>query len=73
MRLQVAIACFLILLGAVELLQWFQKRNLPMPVLVMGGMLLAVGSNYTKLPLDRLREVLPKIAFEDSSKTSDPE
>jgi hypothetical protein len=73
MRLQVAIACFLILLGAVELLQWFQKRNLPMPVLVMGGMLLAVGSNYNKLPLDRLREVLPKIAFEDSSKTSEPE
>jgi hypothetical protein len=57
----------------VELLQWFQKRNLPMPVLVMGGMLLAVGSNYNKLPLDRLRDGLPKIAFEDSSKTSEPE
>ncbi len=73
MRLQVAIACFLILLGAVELIQWFQKRNLPMPVLVMGGMLLAVGSNYNKLPLDRLREALPKMTFEDSSKTSEPE
>ncbi len=81
MRLQVAIACFLVLFGAVELLQWFQKRNLPMPVLVMGGMLLAVGSNYDKLPIvgeaspwaNRLREVLPKIAFEASSKTSDAE
>jgi hypothetical protein len=81
MRLQVAIACFLVLFGAVELLQWFQKRNLPMPVLVMGGMLLAVGSNYDKLPIvgealpwaNRLRDYLPKVAFEESSKTSELE
>jgi hypothetical protein len=73
MRLQVAIACFLIVLGAVELLQWFQKRNLPMPVLVMGGMILAVGSNYNKLPMERLRDYLPKMVFEDSSQTSEPE
>ena len=54
MRIQVAIACFLVLLGAVELLQWFQKRNLPMPVLVIAGFALSVVSNYDKLPLKSL-------------------
>lgn len=73
MRLQVAIACFLVLFGSVELMDWFQKRNLPMPVLVMGGVLLAVGSNYDKLPLDRLRSVIPKDIFDKSSLPSDPE
>jgi hypothetical protein len=73
MRLQVAIACFLVLFGSVELFQWFQKRNLPMPILVMGGVVLAVGSNYDKLPIDRLREYLPKVVFQDSSEVPDGE
>jgi hypothetical protein len=81
MRLQVAIACFLVLLGSVELFQWFKARNLPMPMLMMGGVLLAVGSNYDKLAIvgdasllaNRLREYLPTAVFEDSSKTSEPE
>ena len=73
MRPQVAIACFLVLFGAVELMDWFQKRDLPMPVLVMGGVLLAVGSNYNKLPLDRLRSVISKDIFDKSSLPPDPE
>lgn len=81
MRLQVAIACFLILFGAVELFQWFQKRNLPMPVLVLSGIALSVASNYEKLALtgedspwaNRLREYLPKAIVEDGSKASEPE
>jgi hypothetical protein len=81
MRLQVAIACFLILFGAVELLQWFQKRNLPMPVLVLSGIALSVASNYEKLSIvsedspwaNRLREYLPKAIFEDNSQDSEPE
>ncbi len=54
MRLQVAIACFLVLFGAVELLQWFQKRNLPMPAIVLAGLALSIVSNYDKLPLKSL-------------------
>ena len=54
MRLQVAIACFLVLFGAAELLQWFQKRNLPMPAIVLAGFALALVSNYDKLPLKSL-------------------
>ncbi len=60
MRLQGAIACFLVLFGAVELLEWLNKRNLPMPVVALGGALLAVVSNYNKLPIDRLLERLPR-------------
>lgn len=58
MRLQVAIACFLVLFGAVELLQWFQKRNWPMPAIVLAGFALSLVSNYDKLPLKNLRRYL---------------
>lgn len=63
MRLQVAIACFLVLFGAVELLQWFQKRNLPMPAIVLAGVALSLISNYDKLPLKSLlRRLTPSEA-----------
>lgn len=54
MKLQVAIACFLVLFGAAELLQWFQKRNWPMPAIVLAGFALSLVSNYDKLPLKSL-------------------
>ena len=54
MKLQFAIAAFLMLLGAVELFEWLKARSLPFPVLVLGGAVLAVVSNYGKLPIDRL-------------------
>lgn len=60
MRLQGAIACFLVLFGAAELLEWLNQRNLPLPILVIGGACLAVVSNYSKLPIDRILEKLPR-------------
>lgn len=38
----------MVLFGAVELLQWVQQVSLPMPVFVVGGVFLAIASNYDK-------------------------
>jgi drug/metabolite transporter superfamily protein YnfA len=54
LKLQFAIAAFLVLLGAVELWEWFRARELPFPVLVLGGVVLAVVSNYQKLPIESM-------------------
>ncbi len=72
MKLQFAIAAFLMLLGAVELFEWLKARSLPFPVLVLGGAVLAVVSNYGKLPIDRLLAKLSN-GLEDSTSTADGE
>ena len=72
MKLQFAIAAFLLLFGAVELFEWLKARSLPFPVLVLGGAVLAVVSNYGKLSIDRLLARLSN-GFEDSTSTSDGE
>ena len=72
MKLQFAIAAFLMLLGAVELFEWLKVRSLPFPVLVLGGAVLAVVSNYGKLPIDRLLAKLSN-GLEDSTSTADGE
>ncbi|WP_421658057.1 hypothetical protein [Leptothermofonsia sp. ETS-13] len=48
--MKVWITCFVALFGAAELLQWFQQFSLPLPVFVVGGVFLAIASNYDKLP-----------------------
>jgi hypothetical protein len=47
--MRVWLACFLVLFGAAELLQWMDDLRLPMPIFVLGGAFLAIASNYTKL------------------------
>jgi len=73
MKLQFAIAAFLILLGAVELFEWVKARSFPFPVLVLGGAVLSVVSNYSKLPIDRLLSRLPNGLIDESVSTSDGE
>ena len=73
MKLQFSIAAFLILLGAVELLEWLKARSLPFPVLVFGGVVLSVVSNYGKLPIDRVLARLPNGLMADDPSTSDGE
>lgn len=43
------LAIFVLLFGATELLQWVKQFSLPLPLLILGGALLAVVSNYDKL------------------------
>lgn len=73
MKLQFAIAAFLILLGAVELLEWLKARSLPFPVLVLGGAVLSVVSNYSKLPIDRVLARWSNGVMADDPSTSDGE
>ncbi len=73
MKLQFSIAAFLILLGAVELLEWLKARSLPFPVLVFGGVVLSVVSNYGKLPIDRLVSRLPRGLTDRDPLSSDGE
>jgi hypothetical protein len=47
--MRVWLACFLVLFGAAELLQWMDGLRLPMPIFVLGGAFLAIASNYNKL------------------------
>jgi len=47
--MKVWITCFILLFGASELFQWFREISLPLPFFVVGGVLLAIASNYDKL------------------------
>lgn len=53
--MRVWFVCFLLLFGAVELYQWVanlpwlhQNLTLPMPAFLLGGVVLAIASNYNK-------------------------
>ncbi len=45
------ISSFLILLVLAELFQWLKSLSIPLPVLIVGGVLLAVASNLHQLRL----------------------
>lgn len=47
--MKVWITCFILLFGAAELLQWVKQFSLPLPIFVLGGLFLAIASNYSKL------------------------
>lgn len=66
MKLQFAIGAFLVLLGAVELWEWLRERALPFPVLVVGGVVLSVVSNYKKLPIEAMLARISSALTEDS-------
>jgi hypothetical protein len=46
--MQVWLAGFFLLFGMAELLQWIQKSALQLPIFILGGVGLAVASNYTR-------------------------
>ncbi|PZV17298.1 MAG: hypothetical protein DCF22_03815 [Leptolyngbya sp.] len=47
--MQLWLTSFILLFGAAEFWQWVQQASLPMPIFVLGGVFLAIASNYTKL------------------------
>lgn len=49
LMMKIWLAIFVLLFGTTELLQWVQKFSLPLPMLILGGAVLAVASNYDKL------------------------
>ncbi|MBW4651404.1 MAG: hypothetical protein KME06_22340 [Kastovskya adunca ATA6-11-RM4] len=46
--MRVWIASFVLLFGIAELYQWFEEITLPLPVYILGGVFLAIASNYKK-------------------------
>ncbi|MDX2229815.1 MAG: hypothetical protein NW220_09270 [Leptolyngbyaceae cyanobacterium bins.349] len=47
--MRVWLISFILLFGAAELYQWASELTLPMPIFVLGGVFLAIASNYDKL------------------------
>lgn len=47
--MRVWIVCFILLFGSAQVLEWLQKFSLPLPIFVLGGVFLAIASNYNKL------------------------
>lgn len=47
--MRVWIVCFILLFGSAELLEWLQQFSLPLPIFVLGGVFLAIASNYNQL------------------------
>ncbi len=47
--MRVWLTSFVLLFGAAELYQWVEKLVLPMPIFVLGGIFLALFSNFDKL------------------------
>ncbi len=47
--MRVWIVCFILLFGSAQLLEWLQNFSLPLPIFVLGGVFLAIASNYNKL------------------------
>jgi hypothetical protein len=41
--------CFVLLFSFAELFQWLEQFSLPLPIFVLGGVFLAIASNYGKL------------------------
>lgn len=48
--MRVLITSFLVLFGVMEMSHWIRHFTLPLPILILAGALLAIASNYGKLP-----------------------
>ncbi|MGI0491320.1 hypothetical protein ACN4EG_05875 [Alkalinema pantanalense CENA528] len=72
MNLRFAIACFLVVFGMVEGFQWLKHLTIPFPIFILGGIVLAVISNYDKLPMDWL-QILRQPRSADSTQPKDSE
>lgn len=53
---RVWVVCFVVFFGSAELYQWVQGITLPMPVMVIAGVLLAIAANTDQFPR---KSVLP--------------
>lgn len=49
--MQLWLTSFILLFGAAEFWQWMQQASLPMPIFVVGGVFLAIASNYGKFSM----------------------
>jgi hypothetical protein len=61
MNIRFAIACFFMLFGLAQFWGWLQQFSLEQPIYVLGGVLLAVASNFNRraaFPLDLLHKWL---------------
>jgi len=47
--MSVWITCFVVIFALAQLFDWVQKFSLPLPICILGGVLLAVASNYEKM------------------------
>lgn len=47
--MKVWLACFLVLFALAELFDWVQEFSFPLPIYILGGLFLAVASNYNEL------------------------
>lgn len=47
--MKVWLACFLVLFALAELFDWVQEFSFPLPIYILGGLFLAVVSNYNEL------------------------
>lgn len=48
-NIRVWFICFLVLFALSQLFDWVQQLSLPLPIYILGGVFLAVASNYEKL------------------------
>jgi hypothetical protein len=46
--MRIWIACFFILFAIAELFDWMKQMSLPLPIYILGGLILAIGSNSNK-------------------------
>ncbi|MFB2838756.1 hypothetical protein [Floridanema evergladense] len=46
--MRVWVASFLLLFALAQLFRWMKHLSLPLPVFILGGVLLAIASNYDK-------------------------
>jgi hypothetical protein len=47
-EMRIWIACFFILFAIAELFDWMKQMSLPLPIYILGGLILAIGSNSNK-------------------------
>lgn len=57
--MRVWLVCFFAIFALAELFNWVQKFSLPLPIHILGGVLLAVASNHDKIFGFSTREILP--------------
>ena len=46
--MRIWIACFFILFAIAQLFDWMKQLSLPLPIYILGGLILAIGSNSNK-------------------------
>jgi hypothetical protein len=55
--MKVWLVCFFALFALAEFFQWLRDFSIPLPIYILGGVLLAVASNYNKIFGDYLNNI----------------